>query len=137
FTDDRRTRKALDSAREVLDHVVASITPGMPTRRVQETLDVALADAGLAPQLWWAGGYALGIGIRPDWVGHVYLSGETFGEARFDEGYVSTVEILLWDREDGWLAGSNDTIAMTSVGARRLSEFPLGLQFSTEAGARL
>jgi len=50
------------------------------------------------------GGYALGIAMPPNWVGHTYLSNDAFETFTWEPGYVTNYENILFDRDGGFLA---------------------------------
>jgi Xaa-Pro aminopeptidase len=77
--------------------------------------------------VWWVGGYALGIALAPNWVGHTYLANDGLARCRLDPGYVSNFENVFIDREQGFEAASIDTILMTEMGLEVLSKVPRGL----------
>lgn len=77
--------------------------------------------------VWWVGGYALGIALAPNWVGHAYLANDGLARCRLDPGYVSNFENVFIDREQGFEAASIDTVLMTETGLEVLSKLPRGL----------
>jgi Xaa-Pro aminopeptidase len=77
-----------------------------------------------AENVWWIGGYALGIGFPPSWVGHTYLANDGLERCLLLPGYVSNFENVLVDAEDGFEAGCIDTIVMTESGIELLSAIP-------------
>jgi Xaa-Pro aminopeptidase len=77
-----------------------------------------------AEQVWWVGGYALGIAFAPSWVGHTYLANDGMDKCRLDTGYVSNYENVFIDREAGFEAAYIDTILMTDAGLEVLSSMP-------------
>ena len=80
-----------------------------------------------AEQVWWVGGYSLGISFPPSWVGHTYLANDGPEKCRLDPGYVSNYENVFVDREAGFDAACIDTVVMTEKGLEVLSSLPRGL----------
>jgi Xaa-Pro aminopeptidase len=77
-----------------------------------------------AKHVWWVGGYALGIAMPPNWVGHTYLANDGVERCRWDPGYVSNFENVFIDAEEGFEAGTIDTVLMTDTGLEVLSSIP-------------
>jgi Xaa-Pro aminopeptidase len=78
-------------------------------------------------KVWWVGGYSLGIGLPPSWVGHTYLANDGLSKVTWRPGYVSNYETVMVDREGGFEAAAIDTLVMTEDGLDVLSELPRGL----------
>jgi len=62
--------------------------------------------------VWWVGGYALGIALPPNWVGHTYLANDAFERFTWEPGYVTNYENILFDREAGFTASYMETLLM-------------------------
>ena len=62
-----------------------------------------------------SGGYALGIAMPPDWVGHTYLSNDAFEQFTWEPGYVTNYENILFDREAGFTASYMETLLMAGA----------------------
>lgn len=80
-----------------------------------------------AEKIWWVGGYSLGLGLPPSWVGHTYLANDGLSKATWKPGYVSNYETVLVDEENGFEAAAIDTVVMTEDGLEVLSDLPRGL----------
>ena len=80
-----------------------------------------------AEKIWWVGGYSLGIGLPPSWVGHTYLANDGLSKVTWRPGYVSNYETVLVDQEHGFEACAIDTVVMTEDGLEVLSKLPRGL----------
>lgn len=90
---------------------------------------MAAADAfarGQVPteNVWWIGGYALGISLPPNWVGHTYLANDGMEKCALKPGYVSNFENVFVDETEGFEAGCIDTLIMTPNGIEVLSKLP-------------
>jgi Xaa-Pro aminopeptidase len=107
-----------------VDAIQREITSGAPTARAVEIATRYIEEAGLSRYVWWIGGYALGVSLPPDWVGHVYLSGEAHEAVRFQPGYLTNYENIFSNREQGWEAGFIETFLMTDTGLEVLSTLP-------------
>ena len=70
------------------------------------------------------GGYALGIAMAPNWVGHTYLSNDAFEQFTWEPGYVTNYENVLFDRDAGFTASYMETLLMTETGIEALSRRP-------------
>jgi hypothetical protein len=85
-------------------------------------------------RVWWVGGYALGIAMPPNWVGHTYLANDAFERFTWEPGYVTNYENILfgWDnhvphpdgRRTGYTASYMETLLMTESGIEVLSKLP-------------
>lgn len=81
-----------------------------------------------AEKVWWIGGYGLGIGVPPSWVGHTYLDNSGPQQIDLAPGYVSNFETILVSEDDGFEAGSIDTIVVTDDAVEVLSTIPREMQ---------
>ena len=86
-------------------------------------------------RIWWVGGYSLGIGFPPSWVGHTYLANDGLERCLLHAGYVSNFETVFVDRDSGFSAASIDTIVMTEDGLEVLSKLPRTMLDITGAGS--
>lgn len=73
------------------------------------------------------GGYALGLALPPDWVGHTYLSNDAYEQFTWEPGYVTNYENILFDPDEGITASYMETLLMTESGIEILSRVPRGL----------
>lgn len=78
-------------------------------------------------RIWWLGGYALGLALPPSWVGHAYLANDGPERIVLQDGWVSNVETILYDRDEGFEAAAIDTVAMDGGVLAPLSRLPRGL----------
>ena len=121
-------------AREILDHTAQSVELVRRGVTVGDSLDVAVQIAEQhvherfgSEHVWWIGGYALGIALPPSWVGHVYLSNDSYEAFSWEPGYLTNYENILFDRERQVTASYMETLLMTPNGIRILSQVPRGL----------
>jgi Xaa-Pro aminopeptidase len=77
-----------------------------------------------ADEIWWIGGYGLGIAFPPSWVGHTYLANDGPSQVTLRPGYVSNYETILFDREQRFESAAIDTVAVSEKGLQRLSRIP-------------
>lgn len=118
-------------AREILDWTSRSIDEVVAAVQVGDPLDVAVRVAEEhvhqrygTDRIWWIGGYALGVALPPNWVGHTYLDNAAFEQFTWEPGYVTNYENVLFDREAGVTASYMETLLMTEDGIRVLSRLP-------------
>ena len=118
-------------ARRILEHTSRSVEAVQRAVRPGDPLDVAQGAAeewvfSQIPreQVWWVGGYALGIAVPPSWVGHTYLSNDAFETFTWQPGYVTNYENIVFDRESGFTASYMETLLMTEEGIQPLSRHP-------------
>jgi Xaa-Pro aminopeptidase len=115
-------------ARRILEHTARSVAAVRQAVSAGDPLDVAQRAAeewvfSVIPreQVWWVGGYALGIAVPPNWVGHTYLSNDAFEPFTWEPGYVTNYENIVFDRERGFTASYMETLLMTADGVEALS----------------
>jgi ectoine hydrolase len=118
-------------ARRILEHTSRSVEAVQRTVRRGDPLDVAQRAAEEwvfaeipRERVWWVGGYALGIAVPPNWVGHTYLSNDAFESFTWEPGYVTNYENIVFDRERGFTASYMETLLMTESGVETLSRHP-------------
>jgi Xaa-Pro aminopeptidase len=118
-------------ARDVLDWTAQSVGKVQAAVRRGDPLDVAIraaeehVHARYGPeQIWWIGGYALGVALPPNWVGHTYLDNAAFEQLTWEPGYVTNYENILFSREQAFTASYMETLLMTETGIEVLSEVP-------------
>jgi Xaa-Pro aminopeptidase len=118
-------------ARAILEQTTGSVVAVQQAVKPGDALDVAQRVAedyvfSRIPreQVWWVGGYALGIALPPDWVGHAYLSNDAYERFTWEPGYVTNYENICFDREGGFTASYMETLLMTEQGIEILSKVP-------------
>jgi hypothetical protein len=106
-------------AREVLEQTAGSVEavremvkPGDPLDVAQRTAEEYVFSRFPRERVWWVGGYALGIAMPPNWVGHTYLANDAFEPFTWEPGYVTNYENILFDREQGYTASYMETLLM-------------------------
>jgi len=110
--DHPQARAVLEETAGSVDAVVAAVSPGDPLRRAQEIAEQYVFSRYPADRVWWVGGYALGIAMPPNWVGHTYLAGDAFEDFTWQPGYVTNYENILFDRNAGYTASYMETLLM-------------------------
>ena len=118
-------------ARAILEQTAGSVVEVQKAVRPGDPLDVAQRAAedhvfARIPreQVWWVGGYALGLALPPDWVGHTYLSNDAYERFTWEPGYVTNYENICFDRDGGFTASYMETLLMTETGIEILSQVP-------------
>ena len=118
-------------ARALLELTAGSVLAVQQAVRPGDPLDVAQRIAedhvyARVPreQVWWVGGYALGIALPPDWVGHTYLSNDAYEQFTWEPGYVTNYENIVFDADRGFTASYMETLLMTENGIEILSTVP-------------
>jgi Xaa-Pro aminopeptidase len=110
--DHPQARAVLEDTAGSVDAVVAAVRPGDPLRTAQEVAEEYVFSRYPADRVWWVGGYALGIAMPPNWVGHTYLAGDAFEDFTWQPGYVTNYENILFDRDAGYTASYMETLLM-------------------------
>ena len=118
-------------AASLLDRASGSIIELQRTARLGHGTQSALAAALrhvrariAADNIWWIGGYSLGIAFPPSWVGHAYLANEGVDKFSWQPGFVSNYENIFIDQTEGFEAAFIDTVIMTEEGIEILSSIP-------------
>jgi Xaa-Pro aminopeptidase len=126
--DNPGARAILDYTTQSVERVVAGVRPGDPLDVAQRIAEEHVFARYGPEQVWWVGGYALGVSLPPDWVGHTYLSNDAYEQFTWEPGYVTNYENILFDREAGFTASYMETLLMTETGIEILSRVPRTLQ---------
>ena len=117
-------RRILDETAGSVEEVKRVVRPGDPLDVAQRVAEEYVFSRFPREQVWWVGGYALGIAVPPSWVGHTYLSNDAFEPFTWEPGYVSNYENILFDRDRGFTASYMETLMMTDTGIETLSRHP-------------
>lgn len=107
-----------------LDVLIGSARLGESPVRAMEQAEAALRREVPADNIWWTGGYSLGVAFPPSWVGHGYLANDGPTDVVLREGYVSNFESILYDRQLGFEVAAIDSVLMTADGLACLSQIP-------------
>jgi Xaa-Pro aminopeptidase len=130
--DNPAARAILDVTVESVLEVQRAVKPGDPLDVAQRIAEDYVYSRFPREQVWWVGGYALGLALPPDWVGHTYLGNDAYETFTWEPGYVTNYENILFDRERRITASYMETLLMTEDGIEILSRVPRGLTVLAE-----
>jgi Xaa-Pro aminopeptidase len=119
--DHPEAREILEQTARSVEEVQRLVRPGDPLDIAQRVAEEYVYSRFPPEQVWWVGGYALGIALPPSWVGHTYLSNDAFETFTWEPGYVSNYENILFDRDRGFTASYMETLVMSEDGIETLS----------------
>jgi Xaa-Pro aminopeptidase len=122
--DSPAARAILDVTSQSVVEVQKTVKPGDPLDVAQRVAQEFVYSRFSRENVWWVGGYALGIALPPDWVGHTYLSNDAYEQFTWEPGYVTNYENILFDRERQFTASYMETLLMTEQGIEILSRVP-------------
>jgi Xaa-Pro aminopeptidase len=122
--DHPQARAILEQTAHSVDAVIDAVKPGDPLDVAQRTAEDYVFSRFPREQVWWVGGYALGIAMPPNWVGHTYLSNDAFEPFTWEPGYVTNYENILFDRDAGFTASYMETLLMGPERIQVLSRVP-------------
>jgi Xaa-Pro aminopeptidase len=122
--DHAQARRILQHTARSIEAVQCVVHPGDPLDVAQRAAEEWVYSEVPREQVWWVGGYALGIAVPPSWVGHTYLSNDAFESFTWEPGYVTNYENIVFDREQGFTASYMETLVMTERGVETLSRHP-------------
>lgn len=126
--DHPEARAVLDYTSGSVDAVSAAVGRGDPLDVAQRAAEGHVFARYGRDRVWWVGGYALGIALPPNWVGHTYLSNDAFESLTWEPGYVTNYENIVFDREAAYTASYMETLMMGDDGVvRALSRHTRGL----------
>lgn len=121
---DTRARKIIRDGAGSLDVLIARAQRDADPAAAMTAADQYVRERVPAENIWWIGGYALGLGVPPSWVGHTYLANDGVEKCRLAVGYVSNFENVFMDPQQGFEGGCIDTLVMTESGLESLSKMP-------------
>ncbi|MFT3864397.1 MAG: Xaa-Pro peptidase family protein [Solirubrobacterales bacterium] len=124
---DPEAARLLDAAAGSVDELKRLAVLGEGPEKAMAAAERWVHDRVAQEKIWWVGGYSLGLGLPPSWVGHTYLANDGLSKVTWQPGYVSNYETVMVDREGGFEAAAIDTIVMTEDGLEMLSKLPRGL----------
>jgi ectoine hydrolase len=122
--DHPEVRSILEQTADSVEEVKQAVRPGDPLDVAQRVAEEYVFSRFPRDQVWWVGGYALGIAVPPNWVGHTYISNDAFEKFTWEPGYVTNYENILFDRDKGFTASYMETLLMTDSGIETLSRHP-------------
>jgi Xaa-Pro aminopeptidase len=122
--DHLEAREILEQTAGSVEEVQRVVRPGDPLDVAQRVAEDYVFSRFPREQVWWVGGYALGIAMPPSWVGHTYLSNDAFETFTWEPGYVTNYENILFNRERGFTASYMETLVMTEDHVETLSRHP-------------
>jgi Xaa-Pro aminopeptidase len=108
-----------------VDVVTSTIEPGLPVRSLLDALVSYYKEEGILEELWWVGGYELGISLPPDWVGGWFF--DTWTDPRddaFDPGLVTNFEGNFYLPELAGLSMQINTLVFTDDRAEMIHGVP-------------
>jgi Xaa-Pro aminopeptidase len=121
-------REQVDRTNRVFDATFKAMRPGV---RVLEFLDAgkAVAEAeGIWNDVWWFGGYELGIGFPPCWVGNfVYDHRSAKPDDTLEPGFVGNHEFNFYLPGGHGIRELIDTFEVTNSEIRWMHNFPKDL----------
>jgi len=129
---DPRWVTLMDASAGCIDAIVAAIEPGDTMFKVHQVADDYVDAAGLRPNMWYNGGYTLGIAAPPDWVGvhRTHPTPDAPDDRPLETGMVFNLE-NQFDVWEDWPGGSGaayiETFLMTDTGLEVLSTLPRNL----------
>ena len=119
--DHPEARAILDVTAGSVEAVQAAVRPGDPLEVAQKVAEEYVYGRFPRERVWWVGGYALGIALPPNWVGHTYLANDAFERFSWEPGYLTNYENVLFDREAGYTASYMESLLMGETGIEVLS----------------
>jgi Xaa-Pro aminopeptidase len=119
--DHPEVRAIMEQTAGSVEEVKRAVRPGDPLDVAQRVAEDYVFSRFPREQVWWVGGYALGIAVPPNWVGHTYISNDAFEKFTWEPGYVTNYENILFDRDRGFTASYMETLLMTDTGIETLS----------------
>lgn len=125
---DKRWADLMEKSAGCVDAILAAVKPGDSWRKVAQVGDQYVDEMGLRKYVWWAGGYALGIAVPPDWVGSLFVEPrEDIPDQPLQPGMVFNYE-NQFDVWEDWPGGSGaafiETLLVTDRGLEVLSKLP-------------
>jgi methionine aminopeptidase len=129
--DHRKAREILEVTARSVEAVQAAVSPGDPLDVAQRVAEEYVHSRFPPENVWWVGGYALGIAMPPNWVGHTYIGNDAFEQFTWEPGYLTNYENVLFDREAGFTASYMESLLMGPERIEVLSTLPRELTVLT------
>ena len=125
---DPRWTGLMDKSAGCIDAILDQAKLGEPLSAIDTIAQRYIDEAGLRKYVWWVGGYALGIGIPPDWCGNHWLSPRfDITDRALEPGMVFNLE-NQFDVWEDWPGGSGaayiETFLATEDGLEVMSKHP-------------
>jgi Xaa-Pro dipeptidase len=125
---DPRWTDLMDRAAGCIDAILDQAKLGEPLSAIDAIAQRHIDEAGLRRYVWWVGGYALGIGIPPDWCGNHWLTPRhQITDRALEPGMVFNLE-NQFDVWEDWPGGSGaayiETLIATEDGLEVMSRHP-------------
>ena len=112
----------------VFDVIAEIMRPGLPVAELVTRAREYYEDAGIWSDACWVGGYELGIGFPPDWVGnYVYEMSDTDSEKIFEPGTVVNYESQFFSPRMTGITYYIDTLMFKKDRAYQPVKAPLDL----------
>lgn len=123
-TDNPAAAAMMDAAASSLRVLCDSARHGGDPAPAMAAAEAALRAVIPDENIWWTGGYAIGISFPPSWVGHTYLANDGPERIVLADGYTSNFESIMSDRTASCEAAAIDTVMMAPDGLQSLSALP-------------
>jgi len=108
---DRKTRSAYAISAEVFDIVKEVARPGTDVATLNTALEKYLKPRGVWKNVYYMGGYELGIAFPPDWVGEwMFDAGGKIASGVFEAGMVTNFESIFYFEDENGQRYSTDNI---------------------------
>ncbi|MEQ8665725.1 MAG: Xaa-Pro peptidase family protein [Rhodospirillales bacterium] len=112
----------------VFDVIAGMLRPGLPVAELVTAARTYYEDAGIWTDACWVGGYELGIGFPPDWVGnYVYEMSDTDTDKVFEPGTVVNFESQFFSPRMTGITYYIDTLMFKKDTAYQPVKAPLDL----------
>jgi len=121
---DSAVARVIDLSANAFPVLMKVMTPNCRISEINRVVEQYYKEMGIWASQWWIGGYDLGIGFPPDWVGvFQYSPGESGGRV-FVPGTVVNYESNFYLPKSAGVSSIIDTIAIDEEKAELLSRIP-------------
>ena len=117
----------IELSANVFPVLVKVMTPHCRVSEINKSVVQYYKEVGIWESRWWIGGYDLGIGFPPDWVGSFHYGTDEWREPRervFVPGTVVNYESNFYLPKSAGVSSIIDTIAIDKEEAELLSRIP-------------